>query len=107
MSADIISLRGYRDLQSVDLLARQRLHACLIVHIEALLDELEELAADTGAWPPVLLARTSATIANARRLLASWERLPPAAAPQEDDEGDPQPEIDRELLERLYRDLTT
>ena len=70
MSAEITSLRGYRDLLSIDRLVRQRRNACLIGHIAGLLDELEDLSADIDVCPPYLLARTGATIASARRVLA-------------------------------------
>lgn len=93
MSAQIISFRSARDLLRCELvpaglLERQRRIERQIARIEALLEEIEELAGDTEP------ARS--TVERARWLLQN-ARL---------DDGDaPQPEIDRALLERLYREL--
>lgn len=96
MSAEIISFRSARDLMRCDLvpsgrLARQRSLERQIARIEGLLEEIEELA---GASDSV-----RSTVDRARWLLRN-ARLDDAL-----NGGDPQPEVDRALLERLYREL--
>lgn len=74
--------------------ARLRLH---LTRITGLLEELETLKHVADSLPPPLAAQARATIDKARSVVrAEAERV---------DEGDPQPDIDRTLLERWYRDL--
>ena len=63
--------------------------------ISALLEELEDLIgnADDRSSPRLLQARSTAE--RTRRMLTSHT----------DNDGDPQPDVDRSLLERMYRDL--
>jgi hypothetical protein len=66
-----------------------------IARISALLGELEELTGasiGTGTSPP-LVVQARATLERATRHLET------------SDEGEPQPDVDRALLERMYRDL--
>jgi hypothetical protein len=69
-----------------------------IARISALLEELEDLigSADGRSSPHLLQARS--TIEQTRRILPSR----PEATESDDD---PQPDVDRSLLERMYRDL--
>ena len=76
-------------------------HAVLglqIARISALLEELEDLigSADGRSSPHLLQAQS--TIEQTRRILTSR----PEAT---ENDGDPQPDVDRSLLERMYRDL--
>jgi hypothetical protein len=65
-----------------------------VARINALLDELEGLTGGAGQVPPSLLARAHAAVGEAR----IWLRPVPG-------EPDPQPEVDREAIERMYRSL--
>jgi hypothetical protein len=75
-----------------------------IVRIAALLGELEALSRDATAVPPPLRTQARASIEKARSLLQKCEEVE-RPAPEEEDEGDPQPDVDSDLLERMYRDL--
>jgi len=70
-----------------------------IARILGLLEELEDLigSADDRSSPHLLQARF--TVERTRRILA------PRAEPTASDDGDPQPDVDQALLERMYRDL--
>jgi hypothetical protein len=70
-----------------------------IARILGLLEELDDLiqGADDRSSPHLLQARF--TVERTRRILA------PRAEPTASDDGDPQPDVDRSLLERMYRDL--
>jgi hypothetical protein len=69
-----------------------------IARISALLEELEGLidSADGRSSPHLLQGRS--IVERTRKILTS---------PMEstDNDGDPQPDVDRSLLERMYRDL--
>ena len=69
-----------------------------IARISALLEELEDLigSADGRSSPHLMQARS--TIERTRRLLTSRTEAT-------ENDGDPQPDVDRSLLERMYRDL--
>lgn len=107
MSGNIIEFRG-RDTNRASFYRAQAMprpdgQAVLtlqIARISGLLEELEDLirsAADRSS-PQLLQARSA--VERTRRMLA------PRAEPTEThDDGDPQPDVDRALLERMYRDL--
>ena len=59
--------------------------------------ELEELSHSARDVPPSLLLQALAAVEKALAALAG--RI------TEDDDGDPQPDVDGELLERMYRTL--
>jgi hypothetical protein len=69
-----------------------------VARISALLEELEDLigSADGRSSPHLLQARS--TIERTRRLLTSRTEA-------SENDGDPQPDVDCSLLERMYRDL--
>ncbi|HEX9327706.1 MAG TPA: hypothetical protein VF915_14375 [Reyranella sp.] len=106
MSGKIIEFRGHHGLKRANLYRRQTVPRGLtrevrlklqIARISTLLEELEELAGagtgtSTGAAPP-LVVQTRTIIERTNQLL------------DRSDEGDPQPDVDRALLERMYRDL--
>ena len=75
-----------------------------VARIARLLTELEELTRLPRSVPPTTLDQARAGLEKARRVVRPWT----AADRQqlEDDlEGDPQPELDDERLERMYREL--
>jgi hypothetical protein len=101
MRGKIIEFRRYHDLSRVRLYRQQAVprgpaaQARLdrqIARISGLLGELEELTRGAGDLPPEMLVQARATTETASRFLR----------PQPDD---PQPEVDRGLLDRMYRAL--
>lgn len=104
MSGKIIAFRSHQNLKRANLYRRQSVPRGLtrevrlklqIARISALLGELEELTGTsigTGTSPP-LVVHARATLERATRHLET------------SDEGEPQPDVDRALLERMYRDL--
>ena len=69
-----------------------------IARISVLLEEFEDLigSADGRSSPHLLQARS--TIERTRSILTS-------RAESTENDGDPQPDVDRSLLERMYRDI--
>ena len=96
MSGNITGSRGSGPRGSAQQIAR----------IAALLGELEALSGAAAEMPFPLLTQTRASIEKALDILKSYEHFAGRAAP-EDDEGDPQPDIDGDPLERMYRMLGT
>jgi hypothetical protein len=104
MSGKIIAFRSHQGLKRANLYRRQSVSRGLtrevrlklqIARISALLGELEELTGTsigTGTSPP-LVVQARATLERATRHMET------------SDEGEPQPDVDRALLERMYRDL--
>jgi hypothetical protein len=68
--------------------------------IEELLGEIEELSHGAEDVPASLLAATFATLDRAHRVLKDCARRM-----ADDDSGDPQPEVDVDMLDRMYRSL--
>jgi len=90
MSGKIVELRKHRRFTRARSGQREVELARQLKRIKSLLDELEDMT--DGILPLLLL------------------RLPPGgragfAATDTSSDGDPQPDIDREVLERMYRDL--
>ena len=73
--------------------------------IEALLGEVEELSHSAKDVPSALLMQALATIERARCILKTCARRIENAVTEED--GDPQPDVDGEMMERMYRALGT
>lgn len=71
-----------------------------IERIAALLGELEELSYAATDVPLSLLEQTRASIENARCVLKTCIQFT-----TDEDRGDPQPDIDHDMLERMYRTL--
>jgi hypothetical protein len=106
MSGKIIAFRSHQNLNRANLYRRQSVPRGLtkevrlklqIARISALLEELQELTGtsigtSTGTSEP-LVVQARATLERAARHL------------ERSDEGEPQPDVDRALLERMYRDL--
>ena len=78
-----------------------------VARIAHLLDELEELSGTSGAFPPATRTWARAGVESARRVLRTLSWSEPTANLADDGEDDPQPEIDREKLDRMYRDLNS
>jgi hypothetical protein len=76
-----------------------------VTRIAYLLKELEELAQTSDTFPQAILGQTHAGIERARRILQPWSRSERNGDLENDIEGDPQPDVDGEKLERMYRDL--
>jgi hypothetical protein len=113
MSGEIIEFRRHHDLKRGKLYRKQAVprgpagQARLdqqIARISGLLEELENLTGGAKDLPSPLLVQASASIEKAGRILPSG-RFVVNPGPEESGEGDPQPDVDRELLERMYCDL--
>lgn len=76
-----------------------------IANIAALLKELEVLTDRATGVPAPLLRQTRITIEHTRRVLNDYVQLAQGVAPKDEGDGDPQPDVDNEILERMYRDL--
>ena len=72
-----------------------------MAQISTLLDELEGMDPGSENVPLSLIAQAQAGIRKARDILRPASGQPHAVQ----DEADPQPHIDREVLERMYRAL--
>ena len=75
-----------------------------IERISALLEELNALSGASSKVPPAMLAQARDSICDAEQDLG-LRQVPAAAPPLLEQEGDPQPYVDREALERLYHSL--
>jgi hypothetical protein len=94
MSGIIIDFHG----RSADRQARLERQ---IARITALLEELEDLSGGAQPVPLSLVAQAQAGLRQAREFL-----LPAPGQPYGvQNDPDPQPEVDREVLERMYRCL--
>jgi hypothetical protein len=116
MAGEIIEFRLHHELKRGRLHHRQAvLHSLAgqarldqqIARISGLLGELEELTRSTGALPPPILVRARASIAETSRILPPCKRSAASTGPEENSDADPQPDIDRGLLERMYRAFDT
>jgi hypothetical protein len=76
-----------------------------IARVAKLLDELEQFARTTENLPPTIAGQTHAGIEGARIILQPFSGCDREAGWEDDIEADPQPEIDGEMLERMYREL--
>jgi hypothetical protein len=95
MSEDITGMRRDAPRRSAQHVAR----------IAALLEEIDELSHDAAHVPAPLLMQTRASVERALSVLETYEQSAERVVPEEDDEGDPQPDIDNDLLDRMYRRL--
>src|SRR5262245_26718840 len=84
-----------------------------IARIFALLEELDDLTGSAGECSSPLLLRARSTLERTKSILmpcaepsqSAGPSARPSAGLEKHDDGDPQPDIDRTLLERMYRDL--
>lgn len=81
--------------------------AQLLERLAVLLGEIEALSQRADEVPPPLLTEMYAILEKARRVLENCGQRMRGAATEDDGEGDPQPDIDRDILERMYRALGT
>jgi len=75
--------------------------------IEALLRELEVLSHNAREVPLPLLIQTLTILGETRRVLKNCAPHARAASEEEADDGDPQPDVDGEMMERMYSALVT
>jgi hypothetical protein len=76
-----------------------------VARITQLLDELEELAQTSNSCPPAIVGLAQAGIERARRILRPCSESERTAGRKNDIEDDPQPDVDGEMMERMYRKL--
>jgi hypothetical protein len=76
-----------------------------VARIAQLLDELEELARTSHNFPPAIVGQAHAGIERARRILQPCSESERTAGRKNGIEDDPQPDVDGEMLERMYRKL--
>jgi hypothetical protein len=72
----------------------------LIERITVLVGEIEALGQRADQVPSALLVEMHAMLENARRILESCGQRT-----KDTREGNPQPDVDRDILERMYRAL--
>ena len=75
----------------------------LIERIGVLVGEIEALSQRADQVPSPLLVEMHAILENAHRVLENCAGRSKGATDAED--GDPQPDVDRDILERMYRTL--
>ena len=76
-----------------------------IARIAALLTEIEQLSDGAKDMPLPVLVKTRASIERARSVLRNCAKSTSGTTTQEDGDGAPQPDVDRDVLERMYRTL--
>ena len=76
----------------------------LVQRITVLLGEIEALGQRADGVPSPLMSEMHAILENARRVLEACTQRPKPAA---DADGDPQPDVNQEILDRMYRALGT
>jgi hypothetical protein len=75
-----------------------------VARITRLVTELEELTRLSASIPSATLTEARAGLEKARRIVRPWTAAD--RHPRGDDlEGAPQPELDNECIERMYREL--
>ena len=110
MTAELIRFEKHRDFRRGQLYGQQPVPRApsqdtrpspvelQVARIAKLLTELEELTRDPDEVPSATLNQARLGLERARCVILPW------MAPDET-EGDPQPDVDDERLERMYRDL--
>jgi hypothetical protein len=97
-----VSTRRIARKMSLPRSGRQRLPLTVqIERIKGLLEELEDISAHASNLPPAMLARARDGICNAEQVLG-LRQVPDAVPPLLQQEGDPQPHVDCEVLERHF-----
>jgi hypothetical protein len=89
--------------ESKELRTGRSCRAQLIERIGVLVGEIEALSQRADQVPSPLLVEMHAILENTRRVLENCARRSKGAMDAED--ADPQPEVDRDILERMYRAL--
>jgi hypothetical protein len=75
-----------------------------VERITALLEELDDLSGASIKVPSAMLTQACASTSKLKQSLGSRDVAQPMP-PMVEVEGDPQPHVDREVLERLYDSL--
>ena len=78
-----------------------------VARIGRLLDELEELTSTSEGHGLAIVGQSRAAIKKARETLQQWPEAERNAQRSSDSEDDPQPEVDGEMLERMYQSLNS
>jgi len=111
MTGDIISFQDHRDFKRRQLqesapwrawvseIRDKQILESQLTRIAELLNELEELS---GSFPPATLVRACAEIERARRTTRPLSEPRHRAHLKHDTDCDPQPDIDRDTLDRMY-----
>jgi hypothetical protein len=73
-----------------------------IERITALLEELKDISDRSSKLPPAMLASTRTSIRKAERILGLRDDVAHGRSPILEQESDPQPHVDREVLERFF-----
>lgn len=77
-----------------------------VARIAQLLDELEELARTSKNLPLAIASQAHADIERARKIISQpCSESRRNAGAENDTEDDPQPDVDGDMLERMYREL--
>jgi|SRR3954454_13297828 hypothetical protein len=111
MTAELIQFERHRDFRRGQLYREQSVPRApsqgakpsspvelQVARIARLLTELEELTRESEDVPPMTMNQARLGLERARRIVRPWTAL-------DEVESDPQPEVDDERLERMYRDL--
>ena len=84
---------------------RKRVLRLQVARIGRLLDELEDLTGTSNGHRPGIIRPSRGAIKKARKILQQWPQA--RDAQPIDGEEDPQPEVDRAVLERMYHSLNS
>jgi hypothetical protein len=111
MTAELIQFERHRDFRRGELFRQQPVPRApsqsakpcspvelQVARISRLLSELEELTRESEDVPVATLNQARLGVERARSVIRPWKTF-------DEIEGDPQPEVDDERLERMYRDL--
>jgi len=111
MTAELIQFERHRDFRRAQLFRQESVPRApvrgakpsspvelQVARISRLLSELEELTHISDDVPAATMKQARAGLERARRVIRPWMGA-------DEIEGDPQPEVDDERLERMYRDL--
>lgn len=104
MTGEIIHFQSHRDLKPSQLYHKQT-----ILHRAAAAPRLKEpeVACTAETFAPAIQTRSRAGAENGRRILRTLPWSERKADLADDGEGDPQPDIDCETLDRMYRELNS
>jgi hypothetical protein len=104
MTGEIIHFQRHRDLKRGQLYRKQT-----VPHRAAAACRLQEpeVACTSETFAPAIQTRSRAGVESARRVLRTLPWSERSADLADDGEGDPQPDIDCETLDRLYRELNS
>ena len=111
MTAELIQFERHRDFRRGQLYRKQpvpRISAAgakptspvelQVARISRLLSELEQLTREPDDVPVATLNQARLGLERARRVIRPWMAL-------DEIESDPQPDVEHERVERMYRDL--